>query len=138
MTLEDGVAAPEYSTDGAAAMDIRSAEEVELAPLERKMVRTGIRVEIPPGYEGQVRPRSGLANRSGISMVNTPGTIDSDYRGEIRIIMINLGSESVNLQRGERIAQLAICPVARADVRIVEELEETVRGASGFGSTGTK
>jgi len=138
VTLEPGALAPEYQTDGAAGMDLRAFEPVELAPMERRSVRTGVRIAIPSGFEGQVRPRSGLALRHGISMVNTPGTIDSDYRGEVAVVMINLGQSVVKLERGERIAQLVVCPVARADVRIVESLDETVRGEGGFGSTGTK
>lgn len=107
-----------------------------LEPLQRKLVRTGVRIAVPPGFEAQVRPRSGLALRLGLSMVNSPGTIDSDYRGEIAVILINLGSEVVKLEQGERIAQLVVCPVARAEVRIVAELSETDRGEGGFGSTG--
>lgn len=135
--LETDAVAPAYQTDGAAGLDLRAYEPVELAPLERRLVRTGVRVAIPPGYEGQVRPRSGLAVRHGLSMVNTPGTIDSDYRGEIQVLLINLGSEVVKLEVGERIAQLVVCPVARAEVRVVDALDETERGEGGFGSTGT-
>jgi dUTP pyrophosphatase len=138
ITLEPNAEPPTYQTDGSAGMDLRSIEEAELQPGERKLVRTGIRIEIPPGYEGQVRPRSGLALRHGISMVNTPGTIDSDYRGEIQVVMINLGQSVVKLARGERIAQLVICPVARAELEIVDSLEVTSRGEGGFGSTGTQ
>ncbi|MBI5708315.1 MAG: dUTP diphosphatase [Armatimonadetes bacterium] len=123
-------------TPGAAGMDLRSVEEVVLKPLERRLVPTGLRVAIPEGYEGQVRPRSGLAVRHGISMVNTPGTIDSDYRGEIKVLLINLGDSIVQLEKGERIAQLVICPVVRAEIAVVEYLDETERGAGGFGSTG--
>ncbi len=106
--------------------------------MERKLIRTGLRVAIPPGYEGQVRPRSGLALRHGISMVNTPGTIDSDYRGEVAVIAINFGESVVKLERGERIAQLVICPVARAELVAVDALNDTSRGEGGFGSTGKK
>jgi dUTP pyrophosphatase len=137
ITLEDGAEAPVYQTDGAAGMDLRSIESVELRPMERRLIRTGIRIAIPPGYEGQVRPRSGLALKHGVSMANTPGTIDSDYRGEIAVIAINFGETVVKLERGERIAQLVICPVARAELAIVSELESTDRGEGGFGSTGT-
>lgn len=119
-------------------MDLRSVEVCELKPLARKLVRTGLCVAIPIGYEGQVRPRSGLALKHGISMVNTPGTIDSDYRGEIGVILINLGSKTIMLDAGERIAQLVICPVARAVIEVVKELDETKRGGGGFGSTGIK
>lgn len=138
VTLSQGGVAPEYQTDGAAGLDLRSVEECTLAPLERRLVRTGVRIEIPTGFEGQVRPRSGLALKHGISIVNAPGTIDSDYRGEIGVILINLGSEAVTLGQGERIAQLVVCPVARAIVETVDSLEDTLRGGGGFGSTGTK
>jgi len=110
---------------------------VTLLPGERKLARTGLRVAIPLGYEGQVRPRSGLALKKGISMVNTPGTIDSDYRGEIGIILINLGQDVVQLNEGERVAQLVICPIARASWQVMESLDATERGGGGFGSTGT-
>ena len=138
ITLEDGAVAPCYQTDGASGMDLRSIEDCELKPLERRLVRTGVRVAIPGGYEGQVRPRSGLALKHGISMVNSPGTIDSDYRGEISVILINLSDERVRLEAGERIAQLVIAPVAKAVVAVMAELDETTRGGGGFGSTGTK
>ena len=138
VTLEPGAVAPSYQTDGSAGMDLRSIEDAELTPGERKLVRTGIRIEIPEGYEGQVRPRSGLALRHGISMVNTPGTIDSDYRGEIAVILINLGQDVVKLEKGERIAQLVICPVSRAEIEVASTLESTQRGEGGFGSTGTQ
>lgn len=136
--LEDGAEAPAYMTPGSAGMDLRSFQDVELRPMERKLVPTGIRIAIPEGYEGQVRPRSGLAVKHGISMVNTPGTIDSDYRGEVKVLLINLGDSVVQLAKGERIAQLVICPVARADIEIVASLDETERGKGGFGSTGTR
>lgn len=118
-------------------MDLRCIEAIELKPMERKLVPTGLRIAVPEGYEAQVRPRSGLAVRHGISMVNTPGTIDSDYRGEIRVVLINLGGEPVRLEKGERIAQLVLCPVARAEWAQVEALPATRRGEGGFGSTGT-
>ena len=138
VTLEPDAILPKYQTGGSAGMDLRSVEGVELAPMERKLVRTGLRVSIPAGHEGQVRPRSGLALRHGISMVNSPGTIDSDYRGEIAVILINLGADAVKLERGERIAQLVIVPVTRATLRPVDVLDETERGGGGFGSTGIK
>lgn len=137
ISLDGGATVPTYQTEGSAGMDVCSNEDVRLEPMERKLVSTGIRVAIPPGYEGQVRPRSGLAVKKGLSMVNTPGTIDSDYRGEMKILLINFGSEAVELSKGERIAQLVICPVARATWREVENLDETDRGEGGFGSTGT-
>lgn len=127
---------PEYQTPGAAGMDLCSTIEFTLEPQQRLLVPTGIRVAIPQGFEGQVRPRSGLAIRHGISMVNTPGTIDSDYRGEISVIMINLGQDVVQVKIGERIAQLVICPIARAEWVVVEDLGNTGRGDGGFGSTG--
>lgn len=129
---------PSYATAGAAGMDLRSTADVTLAPMERQLVPTGLRVAIPEGFEGQVRPRSGLALRLGISMVNTPGTIDSDYRGEVGVILINLGRETVKLEAGERIAQLVVCPVVRAETVAVEVLDDTERGGGGFGSTGTR
>ncbi len=119
-------------------MDLCSTEVVELKPLERKLVPTGLRMAIPPGYEGQVRPRSGLALKKGITMVNTPGTIDSDYRGEIMCLLINLSAESVKLEKGERIAQLVILPVSQAYLVVSESLDDTERGEGGFGSTGSK
>lgn len=138
MTLEEGIEPPEYATEGAVGLDLRAKEDVELRPLERKLVPTGLRIAVPQGYEAQVRPRSGLALRHGISMVNTPGTIDPDYRGEVRVLLINLGQEVVKLERGERIAQMVICPVARASVVVEVELDETARSKGGFGSTGTR
>lgn len=127
---------PEYATEGAAGMDLYAVAPVELVVGQRELVPTGVRVRIPDGYEGQVRPRSGLALKHGISMVNSPGTIDSDYRGEIRVLLINLGGDPVRLEPGERIAQLVLCPVARAATVIVDSLDATVRGEGGFGSTG--
>jgi len=127
---------PRYESEGAAGMDLRATSEVTLKSLERKLVGTGVRIAIPRGFEGQVRPRSGLAARLGLSMVNSPGTIDSDYRGEIGVILINLSSDEVKLAQGERIGQLVICPVTRAELVPVEQLDETERGEGGFGSTG--
>jgi dUTP pyrophosphatase len=118
-------------------MDLCLSEAVTLQPLERCLAPTGLRLAIPPGYEGQVRPRSGLAIRSGIAMVNSPGTIDSDFRGELKLILINLGSGVVTLGKGERVGQLVICPVARAEMVLVSSLDDTERGEGGFGSTGT-
>ncbi len=127
---------PRYMTDGAAGLDLRADEPVELAPGERRLVPTGLAVEIPPGFEGQVRPRSGLALRHGVGMVNAPGTVDSDYRGEVGVLLVNWGRERVRLERGERIAQLVIAPVSRAELLVVEGLEGSDRGGGGFGSTG--
>lgn len=132
----EGLALPHYATAGAAGMDVLSAEDVTLAPGGRHAVATGFALAIPEGYEIQVRPRSGLALKHGISLPNTPGTIDSDYRGELKIIMINLGDSDFEIARGDRIAQLVLAPVTRAAWEEVEELDDTERGAGGFGSTG--
>ena len=129
---------PQYMTDHAAGMDLCAAldETMTLSPGERLIIPTGIAMAIPDGYEGQVRPRSGLAIRQGITMLNSPGTIDADYRGEVGVIAINHGSEDVTFRHGDRIAQLIIAPVIRAELEIVATLEETDRGAGGFGHTG--
>ena len=132
----EGLELPLYATQGAAGADVLAAEDVTLAPGGRHAVATGFALAIPEGYEIQVRPRSGLALKHGISLPNTPGTIDSDYRGELRIIMINHGAEPFAIHRGDRIAQLVLAPVTRAEWALVEELDETARGAGGFGSTG--
>ncbi len=137
IALEEGAYLPTYATDGSAGMDLRIIEDVRLEAGQRTLARTGIRAAIPQGFEGQVRPRSGLALKKGISMVNTPGTIDSDYRGEIGIILINLGQDVVQLNAGERVAQLVICPVTRAAWQVTDSLDSTERGGGGFGSTGT-
>ena len=131
-----GLIAPTYATDGAAGLDVVAAEDVTLAPGQRHAVATGFAVAIPEGFEVQVRPRSGLALKHGITCLNTPGTIDHDYRGEVKVILANLGSEPFEVRRGERIAQLVPAPVTKADFVEVEALTETVRGAGGFGSTG--
>jgi dUTP pyrophosphatase len=132
----DGLPLPAYATAHAAGLDIVAAESLTLAPGRRHAVATGFAVAIPPGYEIQVRPRSGLALKHGITCLNTPGTIDADYRGEVRIILANLGGEPFEIVRGERIAQLVPAPVLRARFDVVEELDATARGAGGFGSTG--
>ena len=132
----EGLPLPTYATEHAAGLDITSAEELVLGAGERHAVATGFAIEIPHGYEVQVRPRSGLAIKHGITCLNTPGTIDSDYRGEVKVILINLGSEPFAIGRGERIAQLVPAPVLRAHFAEVHELAETARGAGGFGSTG--
>ena len=132
----EGLELPLYATDGAAGMDVLSAEDVTLAPGMRHAVATGLALAIPPGYEIQVRPRSGLALKHGVSVPNTPGTIDSDYRGELKVILINHGAEPFTLTRGDRIAQLVLAPVTLAAWEEVAELDETVRGSGGFGSTG--
>ena len=127
---------PAYATDGAAGMDVVAAEAVTLKPGQRHAVATGLAVAIPDGYEIQVRPRSGLALKHGISVPNTPGTIDSDYRGELKVIMINHGTDEFPIARGDRIAQLVLAPVTQAQWDEVEELDDTARGSGGFGSTG--
>ena len=131
---------PRYMTAGAAGIDLMAdvSEPVELAPGARLRVPTGIAVEIPPGFEAQVRPRSGLAWRHGITLLNSPGTIDSDYRGEILVLMINLGDQSYTVQRGERVAQLVIAPVVQAELRESATLTDSVRGPGGFGHTGAR
>lgn len=134
--LVDGGILPQYQTSGAAGMDLCSSESFTLNPMERRGVKTGVKISLPDGFEAQVRPRSGLALKHGISMVNSPGTIDSDYRGEIRVILINLGQEVVPFEVGDRVAQLVIAPVTRADWNIVDELDTTERGTKGFGSSG--
>lgn len=129
---------PAYETSGSAGMDLRAfvSEEIELKPLERKLIPTGLFLEIPEGYEAQLRPRSGLAFKHGISLPNTPATIDSDYRGEIKIALINLSKEIFVVKNGERIAQMIIAKHEKAELVQVEELNETKRGEGGFGSTG--
>jgi dUTP pyrophosphatase len=127
---------PRYETDGAAGLDLRADEPFSLSPGERRLVPTGLALEIPPGHEGQVRARSGLAVRHGVALVNAPGTVDSDYRGEVKVVLVNLGQAPVAFARGDRIAQLVIAPVTRVEVRLAEELGATDRGGGGFGSTG--
>lgn len=138
IVLEAGATLPQYATSGSAGADVVSRESFVLQPLERKLVSTGLKIAVPEGFEMQVRPRSGLALRQGLSMVNTPGTIDSDYRGEVGVILINLGQEPVAIEAGERIAQWVLCPVYQATFEPVEHLPPTGRGEGGFGSTGTK
>lgn len=132
----EGLPLPAYATTGAAGMDVVAAEAVVIAPGARHAVATGLAVAIPAGYEIQVRPRSGLALKHGITVPNTPGTIDSDYRGELKVILINLGAEDFTIQRGDRVAQLVLAPVVQAAWDEVETLDATERGAGGFGSTG--
>ena len=132
----DGLPLPAYASEHAAGLDVVAAESLILAPGQRHAVATGFAVAIPHGYEVQVRPRSGLALKHGLSVLNTPGTIDSDYRGEVKVILANLGAEPFEIARGERIAQLVPAPVLQARFEEVEELDETARGAGGFGSTG--
>ncbi len=132
----DSLPLPAYATPGAAGMDVVAAEDITLAPGARHAVATGFSLAIPEGYEIQVRPRSGLALKHGITVPNTPGTIDSDYRGELKVILINHGAEPFPIHRGDRIAQLVLAPVTLAAWEEVAELDETARGAGGFGSTG--
>lgn len=134
----DGLALPRYTTDGAAGMDIEAAvdEDVTLAPGARMAVPTGLSMAIAPGHEIQVRPRSGLALRHGVTVANAPGTIDSDYRGEVKIILVNLGASPFVITRGMRIAQLVLAPVLRAVIETADSLDDTDRGDGGFGSTG--
>jgi dUTP pyrophosphatase len=132
----EGLELPAYATHGAAGMDVLSAEDVTIAPGARHAVATGLAMAIPQGFEVQVRPRSGLALKHGISVPNTPGTIDSDYRGELKVILINHGTVPFEIRRGDRVAQLVLAPVTRASWLVAEELDETERGEGGFGSTG--
>ncbi|HHW14216.1 MAG TPA: dUTP diphosphatase [Firmicutes bacterium] len=134
----EGLPLPQYMTCGAAGADLLAAveEPLTLAPGERRLVPTGLRLALPPGYEAQVRPRSGLALRHGVTCLNSPGTIDADYRGEIGVILVNLGEEPFTVRRGERIAQLVVAPVARAEWKEDGGLEPTERGEGGFGHTG--
>ncbi len=129
---------PAYATAGAAGMDIVAAvtEDLVLAPGARSAVPTGLSMAVPAGHEVQVRPRSGLALRHGVTVANAPGTIDSDYRGEVKILLVNLGDADFTVSRGMRIAQIVLAPVTRADPKLVEELDDTARGSGGFGSTG--
>jgi dUTP pyrophosphatase len=131
-----GVPLPSYATDGAAGMDLRSSEEMRLPPGSRAAVRTGLYIEIPPGWEGQVRPRSGLALKYGVTLLNSPGTIDSDYRGEIKVILVNLGQETFSVKKGDRIAQIIFSRHERAELRETKELSDSERASGGFGSTG--
>ncbi|HSF94377.1 MAG TPA: dUTP diphosphatase [Thermohalobaculum sp.] len=135
---------PSYETAGAAGMDLRAslhpedrAAGIKLPSLGRVLVPTGLAMAIPPGFEGQIRPRSGLAARHGITQLNTPGTVDSDYRGEVMVLMVNLGATTFVVRHGERIAQMVVAPVAQARLARVDALPDTARGAGGFGSTGT-
>ena len=136
----EGLALPAYETALSAGMDLRAAvpedEPMSVAPGQRVLAPTGLTIALPAGYEAQIRPRSGLALKHGLTCLNTPGTIDADYRGEVKVILINLGQEPFVIKRGERIAQMVIAPVTRGEWDVVETLSETSRGAGGFGSTG--
>jgi dUTP pyrophosphatase len=135
-----GLPLPSYESEYAAGMDIRAAldEPVELQSGKRKLIPTGLQMALPKGYEAQIRPRSGLAYRNGITMLNTPGTIDADYRGEVKVLAVNLGDETFVINHGDRIAQMVIAPVTQATVQEADDLSETERGNGGFGSTGVK
>jgi dUTP pyrophosphatase len=135
-----GVELPSYETPEAAGMDVRAAveEPFTLEPGQRALIPTGFRMALPPGYEAQIRPRSGLAWKQGITMLNSPGTIDSDYRGEVKVLAINHGDEPFVINKGDRIAQMVIAPVFRAETETVDNLPETNRGDGGFGSTGVE
>lgn len=136
--LHSDVNIPKYETEGSSGLDLEAYIEKDLRLLsgERKLVPTGVSVAMPNNFEIQIRPRSGLAYKNGISVVNTPGTIDSDYRGEIKVLLINLGTEAVTIKKFQRIAQMVICPIIKANLKEVQELPETIRGTGGFGSTG--
>jgi dUTP pyrophosphatase len=135
---EEGAVPPEYKTEGSAGSDLRALLKaaLTLGPGERAAVPTGLRIELPPGFEAQVRPRSGLALQKGLTCLNSPGTIDSDYRGEIKVILVNLGDESATIESGDRIAQLVVAPIVRAVFLGADSLKESERGSGGFGSTG--
>lgn len=134
----EGLPLPAWQTEGSAGADVRAAltEPLVLEPGERRLVPTGLRVALPPGWELQVRPRSGLAAKHGVTVINSPGTIDADYRGELLVPLVNLGREPFRVERGERVAQLVLAPVYRAEWQVVAELDNTARGVGGFGSTG--
>lgn len=131
---------PEYATPLSAGLDLRAniEESIVLRPMERQLIGTGLYIALPPGYEAQVRPRSGLALKHGITVLNTPGTIDADYRGEVKVLLINLSAEPFTINEGERIAQMVIARHEHAELTLVEELDETERGAGGYGHTGVK
>ena len=138
--LSSSVSIPKYATPGSSGMDIAAYLEnsIIINPGEKSLVSTGLMMAIPRGYEVQIRPRSGLAAKKNITVLNTPGTIDADYRGEIKVILINFGKEKFTIENGERIAQMVVCPVVQADLEEVKELPDTYRGSGGFGSTGAK
>ena len=138
--LSKNIPLPKYETDGSSGMDLAAniEEEIEIKPGESLIIPTGLAVSIPKDFEIQIRPRSGLAAKNQISVLNTPGTIDADYRGELKVILINLGKKTFKIEKGLRIAQMILCPVTKATLKEVDVLEETKRGAGGFGSTGTK
>jgi len=136
----EDVPLPKYMSEHAAGMDLCAAvdDPVLIRPGERALVPTGIYIALPPGYEAQVRPRSGLAIKKGVTVANSPGTIDADYRGEVGVVLVNLGAESFEVTRGMRVAQMVVAPVTRAEVTVTDDLPDSERGAGGFGSTGHK
>jgi len=138
--LSNSVSTPKYETPGSSGMDVAAhiEDNIIIDPGEKALVSTGLSISIPVGYEVQIRPRSGLAAKKSITVLNSPGTIDADYRGEIKVILINLGKEKFVVKNGERIAQMVVCPVIQASLDEVKELSDTARGAGGFGSTGNK
>jgi len=138
--LSKNIPLPKYETDGSSGMDLSAyiEKEIEIAPGETSIISTGLAVSIPKNFEIQIRPRSGLAAKNQISVLNTPGTIDADYRGELKVILINLGKNIFKVEKGLRIAQMVLCPVIKATLKEVDILEETKRGIGGFGSTGIK
>ena len=138
--LSKNIPIPKYETDGSSGMDISAdvKDSIEIKPGKSEIIPTGLAVSIPKNFEIQIRPRSGLAAKNQISVLNTPGTIDADYRGELKVILINLGNKNFIVEKGLRIAQMVLCPVVRADIQEVKELSQTDRGIGGFGSTGTR
>ena len=138
--LSKNIPLPKYETDGSSGMDLSAniEKEIQIAPGKSSIIPTGLAVSIPKNFEIQIRPRSGLAAKNQISVLNTPGTIDADYRGELKVILINLGENIFKIKKGLRIAQMVLCPVIKATLKEVETLEKTKRGTGGFGSTGTK
>jgi len=138
--LSKNIPLPKYETDGSSGMDLAAdvQENIEIKPGKSKIIPTGLAVSIPKNFEIQIRPRSGLAAKNQISILNTPGTIDADYRGELKVILINLGNKSFIVEKGLRIAQMVLCPIIKANIKEVEILENTKRGSGGFGSTGVK
>ena len=138
--LSKNISLPKYETDGSSGMDLSAniEKEIEIAPGKTSIIPTGLAVAIPKNFEIQIRPRSGLAAKNQISVLNSPGTIDADFRGELKVILINLSENTFKVQKGLRIAQMILCPVVKATFKEVDELEETLRGSGGFGSTGTR
>ena len=138
--LSKNIPLPKYETTGSSGMDLSAniGDDIEIAPGKSSIIPTGLAISIPKNFEIQIRPRSGLAAKNQISVLNTPGTIDADYRGELKVILINLGSKSFKVEKGLRIAQMILCPIVKAKLIEVETLEETIRGTGGFGSTGIK